>query len=196
MVNSFGMIFVLILRWTLDIKKHPDNPSITRWPRFGSDRLRFVYRPVFSSGSSLRFGRFLPHTPCIIAQNHSENRKRCRQTGSRPIDDTDPVGKFSIDPGSHTDLQNPAEFSPKGKPIRKFSIDPTSSIRTSIADAVLADASTLMSGDFPLICAELAFPRKLVGISLWNPHQSERRRSSLLNEWGPFCVGSLWGPQN
>ena len=34
-----------------------------------------------------------------------------------PIDDTDPIRKFSIDPGSRTDLQNPAEFSPKGKPI-------------------------------------------------------------------------------
>ena len=30
----------------------------------------------------------------------------------------------------HADLQNPAEFSPEGKPIRNFSIDPTSSIRT------------------------------------------------------------------
>ena len=72
------------------------------------------------------------------------NRKRYRQTGSRqstpPIDDTDPIRKFSIEPGSHSDLQNPAEFSPKGKPIRNFSIDPTSSIRTSIADAIVADA--------------------------------------------------------
>ena len=49
-----------------------------------------------------------------------------------PIDDTDPIRKFSVDPGSHTDLQNPAEFSPKGKPIRNFSIDPTSSIRTRL----------------------------------------------------------------
>ena len=57
-----------------------------------------------------------------------------------PIDDTDPIRKFSIDSGSHTDWQNPAEFSPKGKPIRNFSIDPTSSIRTSIADAIFADA--------------------------------------------------------
>ena len=57
-----------------------------------------------------------------------------------PIDDTDPIRKFSIDPGSHTDWQNPAEFSPKGRPIRNFSIDPTSSIRTSIADAIFADA--------------------------------------------------------
>ena len=45
-----------------------------------------------------------------------------------PIDDTGPIWKFSIDPRSHTDLQNPADFSPKGKPIRNFSIDPTSSI--------------------------------------------------------------------
>ena len=49
-----------------------------------------------------------------------------------PIDDTDPIRKFSIDFGSHTDLQNAAEFSPKGKPIRNFSIDPTSSIRTRL----------------------------------------------------------------
>ena len=57
-----------------------------------------------------------------------------------PFDDTDPIRKFGIDSGSHTDWQNPAEFSPKGKPIRNFSIDPTSSIRTSIADAIFADA--------------------------------------------------------
>ena len=31
-------------------------------------------------------------------------------------------------PGSYTDLQNQAEVSPKGKPMRNFSIDPTSSI--------------------------------------------------------------------
>ena len=31
-----------------------------------------------------------------------------------PIDDTDPIRKFSIDPRSHTDWQNPAEFSSKG----------------------------------------------------------------------------------
>ena len=36
--------------------------------------------------------------------------------------------------------QNPAEFSPKDKPIRNFSIDPTSSMRTLIADAIFADA--------------------------------------------------------
>ena len=47
-----------------------------------------------------------------------------------PIDDTDPIRTFSVDARSHTNLQNPAEFSSKGKPIRNFSIDPTSSIRT------------------------------------------------------------------
>ena len=56
------------------------------------------------------------------------------------IDDTDPIRKFSIDPGIHTNLRNPAQFSPKGKPIRNFSIEPASSIRTSIADAIFADA--------------------------------------------------------
>ena len=42
-----------------------------------------------------------------------------------PIDDADLIRKFSIDPGSHTDWQKHAEFSPKGKPIRNFSINPT-----------------------------------------------------------------------
>ena len=56
------------------------------------------------------------------------------------INDTDPIRKFSIDPGGHTDWQKQAEFSRKGKPIRNFSIDPTSSIRTPIADAIIADA--------------------------------------------------------
>ena len=57
-----------------------------------------------------------------------------------PIDDTDPIRKFSIDSRNHTDLQNPAECSPKGKPTRNFSIDPTSSIRTPIADAIFTGA--------------------------------------------------------
>ena len=39
--------------------------------------------------------------------------------------------KFSIDLASHTDLQNEAEFSPKGKPIRIFSFD-----TDTIGDAV------------------------------------------------------------
>ena len=54
-----------------------------------------------------------------------------------PIDDTDSIQKFSIDPGSHTHLQNQAEFSPKVKPIRNFSIDPTSSIRTRLRTPLL-----------------------------------------------------------
>ena len=33
-----------------------------------------------------------------------------------PMDDTDPIREFCIEPGSHTDLPNPAEFSPKGSP--------------------------------------------------------------------------------
>ena len=49
-----------------------------------------------------------------------------------PIDGTDPIREFSIDPGGHTDLQNRAEVFPKGKPIRNFSIDPTLSIRTRL----------------------------------------------------------------
>ena len=58
-----------------------------------------------------------------------------------PIDDTDPIRKFSIDPGGHTDLQTAAEFSPKGKPIRNFSIDPMHIVDTdTIAGAVFADA--------------------------------------------------------
>ena len=50
-----------------------------------------------------------------------------------PIDATDLRRKFSINPGSHMDWQNPAEFFPKGRPTRNFSIDHTSSIWTSSA---------------------------------------------------------------
>ena len=49
-----------------------------------------------------------------------------------PHPHTDPLQQFSIEPRSHTDSQNPAEFSLKGKPIHNFSIDPTSSIRTQL----------------------------------------------------------------
>ena len=49
-----------------------------------------------------------------------------------PVDDTDPTRKFSIDPRIHMDLQNPAEFSRKGKLIQNFSIDPTLSIRARL----------------------------------------------------------------
>ena len=49
-----------------------------------------------------------------------------------PVNDTDPTRKSSIDPGSLMDLQNPAEVSPKGKPIWNFSIDPTSLIWTRL----------------------------------------------------------------
>ena len=68
-------------------------------------------------------------SPLTRRSRTSGNRKRCRQTGSRP---STPIRKFSIGPGIHTNLENPAEFSPKGKLIRNFSIDPTSSIRTRL----------------------------------------------------------------
>ena len=54
-----------------------------------------------------------------------------------PNDDTDPMRNFSIDPGIHTNVQNSAEFSQKGKPIRTFSIDPISSIRTRLRTPIL-----------------------------------------------------------
>ena len=87
-----------------------------------------------------------------------------------PIDDTDPIRKFSIDPGSHTDLQNPAEFSPKGKPIRNFSIDPTSSIRTRLRTPFL----------------RTPFPRLLVH-EFWGVPGSPFSLSSLLAQKFPKC---------
>ena len=69
------------------------------------------------------------------------------------IVDTDPFWKFCIDTGSHMDWQNPAEFSPKGKPLRNFSIDPTSSIGTSIADAIFVDAFSETPTSIPGISA-------------------------------------------
>ena len=57
-----------------------------------------------------------------------------------PIDDTDPIRKFNVDPGSQMDKHNPAEFSPKAKLIRNFSIDPASSIRTRLQTPFVGDA--------------------------------------------------------
>ena len=69
-------------------------------------------------------------------EKFTEDRKWWRQTGSRqspPYRRNGPdTEKFIIGPGSYTDLQNPAEFSPKGKPIRNLSIDFTLSIRTRL----------------------------------------------------------------
>ena len=53
-----------------------------------------------------------------------------------PIDDTDPIGKFSIDPGSHADLQNPAEFSRKREADTEFQYRPHIADADTIADAV------------------------------------------------------------
>ena len=88
-----------------------------------------------------------------LIKEESGNRKWCRQTGSRQSTPLSTIRtryrKFSIDSGSHTAWQNPAEFSPKVKPIRNFSIDPTSSIRTSIADAIFADAISETPKEIP-----------------------------------------------
>ena len=66
----------------------------------------------------------------------SKNRKRCRQTGSQqstPYRRSGSEMEIQYRPRKlHTDLQNPAEFSPKGKPVQNFSIDPASSIRTRL----------------------------------------------------------------
>ena len=43
-----------------------------------------------------------------------------------------PDTEIQYRPGSHTHLPNPAELSPKGKPIWDFSIDPTSLIRSRL----------------------------------------------------------------
>ena len=94
---------------------------------------------IFLRAGTVETLRFFIHAPQKLWGSETVSANRVAAINP-PIDDTDPIRNFSIDPGSHTDWQNPAEFSPKGRPIRNFSIDPTSSIRTSIADAIFADA--------------------------------------------------------
>ena len=57
------------------------------------------------------------HVSCctfvLLLEKVAANRVTATNT---PIDDTDPTWKFSIDPGSYTDLHKPAEFTPKGSP--------------------------------------------------------------------------------
>ena len=105
-----------------------------------------LLRPNIGIGEPSKFGNFrLCRKPVASQTNRAQaqffgfptcsgNRKRWRQTGSQQ---STPLRKFSIDPGRHTDLQNPAEVSPKGKPIRKFSIDHISTIRTRLRTPLL-----------------------------------------------------------
>ena len=111
-----------------------------------------------------------------------------------PIDDTDPIRKFSIDPGSHTDLQNPAEFSPKGKPIRNFSIDPTSSIRTRCGRRFCGrHFRDFWSGDFPEARNSLTPSQRLAkfvskGACSSTAHPAPRRAQRVLPVIQPTCV--------
>ena len=98
-----------------------------------------------------------------------------------PIDDTDPIRNFSIDPGSRTDWQNQAEFSPKGRPIRNFSIDPTSSIRTSTADAILRTPFP------PRLLHQTFVSQILVKVTV-------ERRKNVKHVFGPQCaICPFWG---
>ena len=64
--------------------------------------------------NSIKDIRTLSPRSCLFGGQQRSFHHRCSQySGNRP-----PIRKFSIDPGSHVDLQNAAEFSPKGKPIR------------------------------------------------------------------------------
>ena len=92
----------------------------------------------FTSSPRSTVQNIINHTPGKLTDWElfvkSENRRRANRVAAinPPIDDTDLIWKFSIDPGSHTVLQNLIEFSLKGKPIRNFSIDPALSIRTRL----------------------------------------------------------------
>ena len=52
--------------------------------------------------------------PTVIWGSEMVSANRVGAAINPPIDDTDPIRNFSIDPGSHADWQNPAEFSPNG----------------------------------------------------------------------------------
>ena len=75
---------------------------------------------------------------------HSGNRKWWRQDRvaaiNPPIDDTDPIRKYSIDPGSHTDLQKPSRILSKRQVDTEFQYRPYIVDTATIADAVFADA--------------------------------------------------------
>ena len=74
--------------------------------------------------------------PTVSKKAKIVNCKQRSSTVSRKL----PTVSKKAASNCHTDWQNPAEFSSKRRPIRNFSIKPTSSIRTSIADAIFADA--------------------------------------------------------
>ena len=114
--HSFG-------RWTT-------TETCKNWP-WTSPKLHFSEVGIWKAWSSyLRIGN-------SVGEQGRGNQPPPLSTIQTRIGDTE---KFSIDPGRHTNLQNLAEFSSKGKPMRNFSIDPTSSIWTSVADAIFVDA--------------------------------------------------------
>ena len=87
--------------------------------------------------------RIVLRIACATKSRPSANRERWRQTGSRqsttPIDDTDPIRKFSIDPGSHR-LAKPSRTLSKREAHTEFQYRPHIVDADTFADAVLADA--------------------------------------------------------
>ena len=106
----------------------------------GKDWTR-ITRISMRIGEKTRFARIWPSASKIGIFLRIDSRESAKvqrwcanrlPTKSLPIDDTDPIWKFSIDAGSPTDLQNAAELSPEGKPIWNFSIDPAALMRTRL----------------------------------------------------------------
>ena len=115
------------------------------WPFSG---LFFDFRVILTSGgyllkltlkdSSVRPSKFCKKKNIWESEKVAANRVAAINP---PIDDTDPIRKFSIDPGIHKNLQNPVEFS-KREADMEFQYRPLIVDTDTIADAILADATS------------------------------------------------------
>ena len=112
-------------------------PTVLRpFPNFAILSLQASRDMKSIAAGPLRRPHVFPSSPVLAKSSPAtallDRTAKREGTQEAQLNATDPIRKFSIDPGSHTDLQNPVEFSSKGKPIRNFSIGPTSSIRTRL----------------------------------------------------------------
>ena len=71
------------------------------------------------------------------------------------IDDTDPIRKISIEPGSHTDPQNPAELSRKGKAGTEFQYRPRIADTDTIVDAFFVGTISETSNSWMSLCLHI-----------------------------------------
>ena len=161
------------------LREHPGTlPELREWP--------FRSESVFPEIGGAR--RLLIYV-CHFWESETVEANRVAAMNP-PIDDTDPIRKFSSDPGSHTHLQNPAEFSSKGVADTEFQYRP------HIVDTVSYghDCGRRFCGHH---FRDLYFQGALKGTNLRGQTKPKRRVSLIFADSRPFLenTASIWETQ-